>query len=554
MLAGGSLWSRARRGDRTRLEDHLAIALATVCVVLGPGTFGEGASLGFQYLAGAAALVAATRLTRAEGGALRIHLLAQAGVLLAVAPTAFFDTPAALGLTWCIEAAVATFLVPVAGRGRIIARLFAVALAFAGAVATFPAVLPHALNATAGTHLVAGLAALALGLGARRAFRAEGAAPDAMVFQILAIGLLGLGLRGLVLLGSPSEGADPRILEILAGASWPLAASVLAAMAAGRRGGASLAAPFGVLVLSLAHPVIGAHPGPGTDVALLNAWSGAALLHAAAFFGISVLAGRAGGGRWIREAATFAAFLMMTDVAFEQLVRFETAGGRDLIAMLVRAAAAFVSVALVRRRDLVAVGAAGVVLGVLNLGQMLLSLAETREAAPLFVNAAFLARLVGAATLPALLVTLASGAREKGHGWRLEARCSLIVLQLVVSALLAHEIAGWAHGSPELPGLGAVSPLVGRGLLSAAWALQATGLLLWGLERGDALWRRMGLGLFVIVAGKVLLFDLAALETLARVISTASVGLLMMGASYAYAKRAQAEDDEAAARLGAGLR
>ena len=71
-------------------------------------------------------------------------------------------------------------------------------------------------------------------------------------------------------------------------------------------------------------------------------------------------------------------------------------------------------------------------------------------------------------------------------------------------------------------------------LLSIAWAVYASGLLCGGFLRRSRGMRITALGIFCLVALKMLLFDLAELQQIYRILSFFIVGLLMIGASYLY--------------------
>lgn len=101
-------------------------------------------------------------------------------------------------------------------------------------------------------------------------------------------------------------------------------------------------------------------------------------------------------------------------------------------------------------------------------------------------------------------------------------------------ALLAIGAEGWGivqhfGGSEQLAS--AIVSVVG-----AAFAVVLTGS---GLVKRDSLLRWEGLGLLVLTAGKVLFFDMAALDIAYRVISAILVGVALTGISYAYQRREQ---------------
>jgi hypothetical protein len=74
--------------------------------------------------------------------------------------------------------------------------------------------------------------------------------------------------------------------------------------------------------------------------------------------------------------------------------------------------------------------------------------------------------------------------------------------------------------------------------LSAFWGVVGVTLLLTGLARAQRPLRLAGLALLSLAIGKVFLFDLAKLDSLARVGSFVALGVLLLGAAYAYQRQA----------------
>jgi hypothetical protein len=84
----------------------------------------------------------------------------------------------------------------------------------------------------------------------------------------------------------------------------------------------------------------------------------------------------------------------------------------------------------------------------------------------------------------------------------------------------------------------------GQLLLSMMWGLVGAGGVLLGLRRGVAPIRHGGLSLLVAAAGKVFLYDLATLDSVYRVVSFIALGLLLLGAAFAYQRsRPRAPED-----------
>jgi uncharacterized membrane protein len=77
--------------------------------------------------------------------------------------------------------------------------------------------------------------------------------------------------------------------------------------------------------------------------------------------------------------------------------------------------------------------------------------------------------------------------------------------------------------------------------LSVVWAAFGALFIGWGLFKRDAMLRWEGLGLVVVTAAKVLVFDLSFLDLGYRVVSAVLVGIALIGISYAYQRRAKDE-------------
>jgi uncharacterized membrane protein len=94
-------------------------------------------------------------------------------------------------------------------------------------------------------------------------------------------------------------------------------------------------------------------------------------------------------------------------------------------------------------------------------------------------------------------------------------------------------------GQPVEPGQ---TPQV---LLSGFWSLVGLGALVFGLLRDDRRTRVAGLALLSLAVFKVFLYDLAALESIYRVLSFVALGLLLLAAAYAYQRmRVAVREDE----------
>jgi uncharacterized membrane protein len=77
---------------------------------------------------------------------------------------------------------------------------------------------------------------------------------------------------------------------------------------------------------------------------------------------------------------------------------------------------------------------------------------------------------------------------------------------------------------------------VPRNWLSLAWALEGLALVVIGFRLPDKFYRMSGLGVFLILLLKILFVDLAAAETIYRILSFAVAGAILLLASFGYAK------------------
>ncbi len=89
-------------------------------------------------------------------------------------------------------------------------------------------------------------------------------------------------------------------------------------------------------------------------------------------------------------------------------------------------------------------------------------------------------------------------------------------------------------GSAEI--VGGLAPQQGQLQLSALWAITGVAAVLVGLHRDVRALRLAALGLLALTTGKVFLFDLATLSAGYRVGSFIALGVLLLGASFAYAR------------------
>lgn len=108
---------------------------------------------------------------------------------------------------------------------------------------------------------------------------------------------------------------------------------------------------------------------------------------------------------------------------------------------------------------------------------------------------------------------------------------ALIALSLEVWDLLDHANA-----------LGVEGWLAQQLGLSVLWTIYAAALILAGMARHSAMLRWQALALFAVVVAKVFLYDLSILSRFYRIISFLVLGVLLLGVSFLYQKRAIARE------------
>jgi uncharacterized membrane protein len=146
----------------------------------------------------------------------------------------------------------------------------------------------------------------------------------------------------------------------------------------------------------------------------------------------------------------------------------------------------------------------------------------TLDSQVLFLNGAFLPRL-------AFPLALWLGSRRmKGVtalplGVVLEVAC-----HVSVAVLLTFELWRWGRYSTLL------GPHMAKALVSAAWALQAAGLVVLGLATRNPMRRILGFALFALTVGKIFFVDTASLEYVYRIVSFVATGLLLLVVGYFY--------------------
>lgn len=78
--------------------------------------------------------------------------------------------------------------------------------------------------------------------------------------------------------------------------------------------------------------------------------------------------------------------------------------------------------------------------------------------------------------------------------------------------------------------------------LSVLWTIYAAALILTGMARPVAMLRWQALTLFAVVVAKVFFYDLSTLSRFYRIISFLVLGVLLLGVSFLYQKRATAHE------------
>ncbi len=138
----------------------------------------------------------------------------------------------------------------------------------------------------------------------------------------------------------------------------------------------------------------------------------------------------------------------------------------------------------------------------------------------------------------ALALGAAAGAALRGarlaRGWTpvstaLAATGAVTLLYLASTALVTAFQPGEAVPAADLFDVGARQ--LGQAALSALWAIAGLAALVAGLRRDDRPLRRGALALLLATAGKVFVFDLAALTSVYRVASFIALGLLLLVAA-----------------------
>ena len=196
--------------------------------------------------------------------------------------------------------------------------------------------------------------------------------------------------------------------------------------------------------------------------------------------------------------------------------------------------------ALRERSRLVAIGAA-TLLGLGSAGLLDLLLGPLPAGDTPFLNP----RALSSAIAIAMIAWLAARMRGVGDIGRLR-DAAVILANVLAVVLLSTEIYAW-YGQRALDAFAAgemrqaaSAELAQQVSLSITWAVYAVGLIAFGMRRGYAPARYLGILLFAITVTKILGWDLEGLDRFYRMISVLAVGLLLLAASYLYQRRGAA--------------
>lgn len=313
--------------------------------------------------------------------------------------------------------------------------------------------------------------------------------------------------------------------------AWSVEAVALAQIARGRRDIAALAGAGGFLTLAAAHALALEAPLDdvmgGASVGTLDALSLAALATAA--FGCArLIANYRPETRQLFDGTAALAGAYLAAAALDGAAVAAALGGT--------AALCTVAARRIRSRDLVL--AAG--------GYSSLALAHA-----LMFDAPPEAFLYGAdelvAATTALAATAAAPLALARLGWLdrqsrviMAATGGLTLLYLASVAIVT--LLGAGNGEAVLD-VGVRQQ--GQALVSALWGIVGVAALVTGLRRDVRELRLGALLLLLATAGKVFVFDLAALTSIYRVVSFVALGLLLLAGSFAYQRlRPRSADDE----------
>jgi len=121
-------------------------------------------------------------------------------------------------------------------------------------------------------------------------------------------------------------------------------------------------------------------------------------------------------------------------------------------------------------------------------------------------------------------------------------------LILAAALLMAAVLIVWGATSMEIGRIAqqwAAERAARRGAVSMWWAVFAVGMVVAGFAWRLKIARYAGLGLLAVAAGKILIFDMADVERVLRIVSVFVTGLLMLGVHLLYSKVAAGEGSEA---------
>jgi uncharacterized membrane protein len=77
---------------------------------------------------------------------------------------------------------------------------------------------------------------------------------------------------------------------------------------------------------------------------------------------------------------------------------------------------------------------------------------------------------------------------------------------------------------------------VSGSLLTVCWGVEGVALLIAGFPLNDRVFRLSGLTLFLLCIMKLFMYDLRHLETMYRILSFITLGLILVGVSWIYTR------------------
>lgn len=153
-------------------------------------------------------------------------------------------------------------------------------------------------------------------------------------------------------------------------------------------------------------------------------------------------------------------------------------------------------------------------------------------------NPRFMTYMIAVACFTLACIFVRPIAAGLGEGQR--AAFAALAIAANFYALVALSLEMWSYlGHTQTPGMQRwLAQQLG---LSILWTSYATALILTGMARRVAILRWQALTLFAVVVAKVFFFDLSTLSRFYRILSFLVLGVLLLGVSFLYQKRALAQ-------------